>query len=436
MDFFVASQIGATRSLTPEGYLLCRDVAIARTGQQEYLSTELGGAVTGDARGIVTIQRDPEEVFRDETIASFAGKPIVMSYHQMLDARTWRGRSVGTVLNPRRVDQLLVADLMVYDAEAIRMISDGVTTEVSCGYTADYEETAPGFGRQINIIGNHLAVVERGRCGPACAIGDTSMAATPRKKTWLDRIREKIRSGDSEGAEELLAEMAPEAGEASGMPNITINMPGAGTATEKTGDEGGEIKEPTLADVMAAITAIGERVGKLEAGERAEAAANGTGTGDEETDEERKKREEAEAKEKAETGDSAGLLVDFQAAVSGAEILAPGINLPTFDAKAKPSITTTSICSLRRNALATFLGTQAGATWGDSLGVKAPHLEAMTCDAIAGLFPVAVRDRKAGAQAARGGSMTFATADQAAGYKPRTPAELNEKHRKQYGFTA
>lgn len=438
MDFYTVAQIGPTRSMTPEGYLLCRDVPIARTGQQEYLATELGGVVAGDARGIVTIQRDPEEVFRPETIASFNGKPIITHLHQMLDAKTWRGRSVGTVLNPRRSDDgagdFLIADLLICDATAIQLVGiDGATPiatlqEVSCGYTSDYEETAPGAGRQINIIGNHLAIVERGRCGPACAIGDTSMPAQ-RKPGLFARLRKAIKTGDNEAIEEVVAE-AEEAAEAGAMPNIIINVPGPTGEVEekKVGDE--EVKEPTLADVLSAVNAIGERVTKLESG--------GAKTGDEEASEEEKKNaeEEAAAKKAADTGDSAALLTVFQEAVSGAEILAPGIGLPTFDAKVAPATTTASICTLRRNAMATFLGTAPGTAWGDSLGVKAAHLDAMTCDAIAGLFPVAVRDRKAGTQAARGGSMTFATGDQAKAYKPKTPAEMNAAHRKQYGFTA
>ena len=61
------------------------------------------------------------------------------------------------------------ADLAARTAAALT--AQGVT-EVSLGYDADYEQTAPGVGRQTNIIGNHVALVERGRCGPRCAIGD------------------------------------------------------------------------------------------------------------------------------------------------------------------------------------------------------------------------------------------------------------------------
>jgi len=433
VDYFLAAQIGLTRSLTPEGYLLCRDVPIGRIGQQEYLAHELGGKIEGDANGIVKIQRDPEEVFRPETIASFNGKPVIMDAHQMLDAQTWRGRSVGSVLNPRRSEDgtgdFLLADLMICDQHAIRKITDGLT-EVSCGYTSDYEELAPGLGRQVNIVGNHLAIVERGRCGPACSIGDHGMPA-PKKGNWLSRLRTAVKTGDNEAMEEVLSEIAPEGGEAAGGVSINLHLGGEKPAGNAEGGAGGEgAKEPTLADVIAALNGIGERLTKLEAMEKTEAEVK---VGDKETDEEKKKREEEEAAAKAATGDSAALLTVFQEALSGAEILAPGIQLPTFDAKAAPAATTVALCTLKRNALATFLGTAAGQTWGDSLSVKAAALEGMTCDAINGLFPVAVRDQRA-SKTIRSGTVSFPDAKTLETYKPKTPAEMNAENRKRYGF--
>lgn len=433
MDYFLAAHIGPTRSLTPEGYLLCRDVPIGRIGQQEYLAHELGGKIEGDANGVVRIQRDPEEVFRPETIASFNGKPVIMNTHQMLDAQTWRGRSVGAVLNPRRSDDgagdLLLADLMIYDQHAIRQIGDGLT-EVSCGYTSDYEELAAGLGRQVNIVGNHLAIVERGRCGPACSIGDHGMPA-PKKGNWLSRLRTAVKTGDNEAMEEVLSEIAPEGTEGAGGVSINLHLGGGDKpAADEAGAGAGAAAEPTLADVIAALNGIGERLTKLEAMEKTEAAVK---VGDEETEEEKKKREEEEAAAKAATGDSAALLTVFQDALSGAEILAPGIQLPTFDAKATPATTAGALCTLKRNALATFLGTSAGQTWGDSLSVKAASLEGMTCDAINGMFPVAVRDQRA-SKTIRSGSISFPDAKTLESHKPKTAAEINAENRKRYGF--
>lgn len=57
---------------TPEGFLICHDVPIARTGTQEYMPREL--SLTGDT--MVTVFRDEGEVFKPATLASFEGKPV------------------------------------------------------------------------------------------------------------------------------------------------------------------------------------------------------------------------------------------------------------------------------------------------------------------------------------------------------------------------
>ena len=58
----------------PEGYLICLNVPVARTGTQEYLPSELGLAWT-DAR-MIPVYRPEEEVFSPACIASFEGMPV------------------------------------------------------------------------------------------------------------------------------------------------------------------------------------------------------------------------------------------------------------------------------------------------------------------------------------------------------------------------
>ncbi len=83
-------------------------------------------------------------------------------------------------------DDILLADLLITDKAAIESVRAGLR-EVSCGYDADYEQIEPGRGRQRNIIGNHVALVEKGRCGSRCAIGDKDMPTQAKKKTrWTD----------------------------------------------------------------------------------------------------------------------------------------------------------------------------------------------------------------------------------------------------------
>ena len=57
----------------PEGYLICLNVPVARTGVQEYLPQELD---MPSGPGTIPVWRPPEEVFAPECIASYEGMPV------------------------------------------------------------------------------------------------------------------------------------------------------------------------------------------------------------------------------------------------------------------------------------------------------------------------------------------------------------------------
>jgi hypothetical protein len=61
---------------TPEGFLLIRDVAIARCGTQLYRHNEVP-MLEADEAGWLRIDREPQEVFHTDTLASYEGKPLV-----------------------------------------------------------------------------------------------------------------------------------------------------------------------------------------------------------------------------------------------------------------------------------------------------------------------------------------------------------------------
>ena len=67
-------QIGPRRRLTPEGFLLCESVPIARTGWMMYGPNETP-VKTGD-NGLALIHRGPADLFRPSTIQSFVGKSV------------------------------------------------------------------------------------------------------------------------------------------------------------------------------------------------------------------------------------------------------------------------------------------------------------------------------------------------------------------------
>lgn len=172
---YYGTKISPHMTDTPEGYLICHDVAIARTGDMVYRAAEL--QLEGDPDRAVTVRRHPEDVFDPAAIASFEGKDVTAGHPaESVGPANYAAYSKGHVQNVRRAGDLLVADLLVKDAGLISDIRSGVVREVSCGYLCSYEPEGDHY-RQGNIRGNHVAVVSRGRAGREVAIKDTAEIA-------------------------------------------------------------------------------------------------------------------------------------------------------------------------------------------------------------------------------------------------------------------
>jgi hypothetical protein len=188
--FYVTEQLGKSQALTPEGFLIVRNAPLARTGLQLYSDKEI--PLTGDSDGHVIVQRDPQEVFAPQTVMSLNGKAITMDHpSDNVTPDNWKQLSVGHVINPHRgtglQDSLLLGDLVLTDPSAIKAVRNGDIRELSVGYDSAYEQTGPGRGRQHNIVCNHLALVETGRCGPVCRIGDSM--PRPLQMTLMSKTR-------------------------------------------------------------------------------------------------------------------------------------------------------------------------------------------------------------------------------------------------------
>lgn len=217
MKYFFKTRLGNTRYELADGSLLCKNVPIARTGTQLYSSRDLP-KLTPDSRGEILVERLPEDVFSPETIASFEGMTITLLHPSdddgnviFVDTANWRDLAQGHLQNVHRGEgeqsDLLLADLIIKDEIAIQEINNG-NDEVSCGYDAQYEQSAPGKARQVKIVGNHVALVPNGRAGPRCAIGD-SMSKNTQNLTWFKRLLNAHRTKDSAAMQEVL-DNAPE----------------------------------------------------------------------------------------------------------------------------------------------------------------------------------------------------------------------------------
>ena len=165
--------------LTPEGYLRAW-ASIARTGIQHY--TDSDGSIRREYR--------PEtEVASPDSLASFAGKAITSEHPPvLLDSENTKDYQVGFSGTEIVYDNGFVKAVMtITDEDTIKRIMKGDAREVSAGYRVNYDPT-PGVtengehydGVQKEIIGNHIAVVRRGRAGPQVKLHlDRQDAADP-----------------------------------------------------------------------------------------------------------------------------------------------------------------------------------------------------------------------------------------------------------------
>ena len=197
----------------PEGYLLCLNVPVARTGIQEYLPEELG---LPSGRGTVPVSRTETEVFSSETIASFEGMPVTNDHPpDGVDIENIRRLQMGHAHNVRRgvgeESDLLLADLIITDPRLIDAILDG-KREISCGYTYELtEENGQYYQRKIR--GNHIAVVDAGRAGHRVSIKDKKPVERrkPVMKKPLSKILARMaKDGDVEEVAEIIEELIGE----------------------------------------------------------------------------------------------------------------------------------------------------------------------------------------------------------------------------------
>ncbi|WP_439634965.1 DUF2213 domain-containing protein [Oceanicaulis sp.] len=169
-----AVSVGEARR-TRDGYLVA-DVRMARTGIYEYAGFEMGDS----SRETVRVYRPPEEVFDQAAMGSFAHRPVTNDHPpQQVTADNWKTFAIGQIGGEvARDGDFVRVPMIVMDAAGISAFEGG-KRELSAGYVCDLDwtpGTAPDGSAydaiQRNIRGNHLALVDRGRAGSACRIGD------------------------------------------------------------------------------------------------------------------------------------------------------------------------------------------------------------------------------------------------------------------------
>ena len=242
----------------PEGYLLCLNVPVARTGTQEYLPAELGLPGTG----IVPVLRTEAEVFSPETIASFEGMPVTNDHPpEGVDVSNIRALQKGHAHNVRRgsgeESDLLLADLIITDPALITAILEEGKREISCGYTYELCEE-DGQYIQRKIRGNHVAVVDAGRAGSRVSIKDAKYERrnTTMKKSLSKVLARMAKDGDIETVAEIIEEMITEENSELKEAEPATETPAAAAAAETTEETVIAVDEATLGDVVSRLDRI------------------------------------------------------------------------------------------------------------------------------------------------------------------------------------
>ena len=410
--FLISAKLGEKQATTPEGFLLCLDVPVARTGEMLYAASEIPDIEAGPD-GIIKVTRSAEDLFTAEFFASLNGKSVVVFHPEGgedVSPSNWKDLTGGVGMNPRRGEgefaDYILMDLLITDAEAIELVRSKSLREISLGYDANVDQISPGCARQHNFIGNHIALVEEGRCGPRCSIGDKkptrksthnsgvkTMTARQKYQDALKKLKEAIRARDAEAEREAENELRDAADEMEkedkkqrdGEPDdsnvhIHVNGSGEGGRSSFTDEDLAERFRKNDEDHDEFRAQLAELASKIGGGELTaedekminDAVAEEVG---EDLDEEGKK-----------TRDSAILAGSFQDTASMAEIIMPGVRLPEFDAKAPKKMMLDAICGLRRKTLELSMATPDVRGLIEDIHGSTPDFSKMTCAAVRTLF--------------------------------------------------
>lgn len=176
----ITNKLSDNRFLTPEGYMIIKNCILSKVGAQEYRKNEVFSC---DSDEIISINRTEEEVFNENSLASFTGKPITLEHPDMnVNPENHNELSMGHIIEVRKKvlpdgTKVVEGDIMITNQEAIDIIQNGEMTDLSVGYDCDIiDEENP---QQRNIRVNHLALCKEGRAGIAHIADSKNVSINP-----------------------------------------------------------------------------------------------------------------------------------------------------------------------------------------------------------------------------------------------------------------
>lgn len=169
----------SARTVDIDGRMHVEKTNISKACVNQYFGREIPGwqELGLDAGRLYSLLRAPEEL--EKAASTFARLPI-LSTHEPITVQTHRpDLVVGAIGSDVIFDgEYLTADISIWDENAIAGIESKKISELSCGYRYNPVMLSGEFngipydGIMTNIVGNHLAIVEKGRAGPDVVVAD------------------------------------------------------------------------------------------------------------------------------------------------------------------------------------------------------------------------------------------------------------------------
>lgn len=163
----------SNRYFDENGYLVIKDNKIAKAGVFEYLGKEVSEKLKENE--IYKVYRPWAEL--EKTAKDFEGMPLKYGHEWVEPSK--RDVKIGAVSGEVKLEEpYLIADIKIYDKDAIEEITNKGIVDLSPGYKAYYKKEAGEYNgekyefKQEDIKYNHLAVVENGRSGKEVRIND------------------------------------------------------------------------------------------------------------------------------------------------------------------------------------------------------------------------------------------------------------------------
>lgn len=225
------------------GFWEIKDNPLSKEGVFPYLGKQIDPSGTKyglDPERIYWVYRSKKELSNPETLQSFENKPFI-DEHVMLGegcTSTDLKNIAGVIHNIRCKGNMMIGDFTIYSDDIKREIVNG-KKQLSLGYRSAFKQKHGVFnGRaydfiQVGIVGNHVALVERGRCGSDVRIFDKSIVCDSLEIPQMVINKEELKS-ILDGMDDATLAKAKEAIEALKTPVSDSAIPETKDGEQKT----------------------------------------------------------------------------------------------------------------------------------------------------------------------------------------------------------